>query len=104
MICILQSLAAALVIAAAVPASADLTVVSKLSADGKTETATGLTAETPIEYNATEPAIHVEQERQTEFAAILPGLTPSGRPRLRYRAAATLRASASCSSRMARGR
>ena len=37
---ILQSLAAALVVAAAAPASADLTVVSKLSADGKTETAT----------------------------------------------------------------
>jgi hypothetical protein len=36
---ILQSLATVLVVAAAVPASADLTVVSKLSADGKTQTA-----------------------------------------------------------------
>jgi len=46
MVRILQSLAAALVIAAAVPASADLTIVSKLSGDGKTETATSyLTAD-----------------------------------------------------------
>jgi hypothetical protein len=36
----LQSLAAALVVVAAPAAAADLTVVSKLSADGKTETAT----------------------------------------------------------------
>ena len=46
MIRILQSLAAALAVAAAVPASADLTIVSKLSGDGKTETATSyLTAD-----------------------------------------------------------
>src|SRR5262249_34206175 len=40
MIRILQSLAAALIVATAVPASADLTIVSTLSGNGKTETAT----------------------------------------------------------------